>query len=175
MTTHGNQSKSGLNWFFSFPDPVNEVSARLVAGMVVALSLSAIFTQQAWIVAFMTYGFLAHVISGPKFSPIGLLATKIITPRLGWDKPTPGVPKRFAQGIGLVFSATALALFLTNLPIAAITILSVLTLFAALESFVGFCAGCFVFTQLMRVGLIPKSVCEECATYLLDRSRTVDV
>ncbi|MDA1189431.1 MAG: DUF4395 domain-containing protein [Chloroflexi bacterium] len=174
MTTHGNHKKTGLSWFFSFPDPVNEVSARLVAGMVVALALSAIFTQQVWIVAFMVYGFLAHVASGPKFSPIGLLATKVITPRLGWDKPTSGIPKRFAQGIGLVFSTTALVLFLVNLPVAAIAVLSVLTLFAALESFVGFCAGCFVFNQLMRIGVIPESVCEECANYIFNRSQTAN-
>jgi hypothetical protein len=31
---------------------------------------------------------------------------------------------------------------------------------------VGFCAGCFTFNQLMRLGLIPQSVCEECMVAL---------
>ena len=44
----------------------------------------------------------------------------------------------------------------------ALVVLAVLAVFAALEAFLGFCAGCFVFGYLMRLGLIPKSVCEEC-------------
>ena len=33
----------------------------------------------------------------------------------------------------------------------------------ALESVLAVCLGCKVFAVLMRVGLIPESVCEECA------------
>ena len=38
-------------------------------------------------------------------------------------------------------------------------------LFAALEAFIGFCAGCKVFKLLMNIGLIPNDVCEKCSNY----------
>jgi hypothetical protein len=157
--------KQGLvSWFFSFPNPVNEASARIVAGMVLALAVSFVVTSQLWILAFLAYGFLAHVTSGPKFSPIGLLATKVIVPRTGWYKPVPGAPKRFAQGVGLVFSVTALVLLLMlDSAVPAKAVIGVLAGFAALESGLAFCAGCFVFNYLMRWGLVPESVCRECA------------
>jgi hypothetical protein len=40
--------------------------------------------------------------------------------------------------------------------------LSILAFFAFLESFLGFCAGCFVFSYLMKWGIIPEEICEKC-------------
>ena len=153
-----------LRRVFSFPNPVNEISARLVSAMVVALSLAAIITEQPLLFAALAYGFVARVATGPTLSPMGLLATRVIVPLVGNpSRPTPGPPKRFAQTVGLAFSGTALALLLTvDSPVAAQATLAVLTLFASLEAFVGFCAGCFVFGYLMRWGVIPESVCREC-------------
>jgi hypothetical protein len=34
---------------------------------------------------------------------------------------------------------------------------------ATLESVFAFCLGCQIFAGLMRLGVIPESVCEECA------------
>jgi hypothetical protein len=47
----------------SFPNPVNEVSARLVAGGVALLSLLTIVLAQPWLTALIAYGFLARVAS----------------------------------------------------------------------------------------------------------------
>src|SRR5215472_7019742 len=95
----------------SFPNPVNEVSARLVAGGVVALASAALALQQRWLLVPLAYGFLARVLTGPTLSPLGQLVTRGITPRLPIAaRPVPGPPKRFAQGVGLVFSTTALIL-----------------------------------------------------------------
>ena len=95
---------------------------------------------------------------------MGLLATRLLAPRSGiTPRLVPGPPKRFAQTIGLVFSATGLILYFgMDSGVPAKSVLTVLATFAALESFIGFCAGCFVFGYLMRWGLIPRSVCEEC-------------
>ncbi|MEX2598363.1 MAG: DUF4395 domain-containing protein, partial [Dehalococcoidia bacterium] len=40
--------------------------------------------------------------------------------------------------------------------------LGVLAFFAAMEAFLGFCAGCFVFGYLMRWGVIPEELCQRC-------------
>jgi Domain of unknown function (DUF4395) len=153
---------------FSFPNPVNEVSARLVAGGVVILAVATIALDQPWLTAVIAYGFVARVLTGPTLSPLGQLVTRVLTPRLSswlhWpSKPVPGPPKRFAQGIGAVLSVTAAVLALGfGLHTAAYVLLGLLVAAATLESVFGFCLGCTIFAGLMRVGVIPEAVCEEC-------------
>jgi uncharacterized protein DUF4395 len=157
---------------FSFPNPVNEVSARLVAGGVVLLSLAAISLGQAWLTAAIAYGFVARVLTGPTLSPLGQLVTRVITPRLPVAaRPVAGPPKRFAQGIGAVVSVTAAILGLgLGLDGAAYAVLGVLVVAATLESVFAFCIGCRLFALLMRVGVIPEAVCERCNDIWGDRS-----
>ena len=154
-------NKSGL---FDFPNPVNEVAARLVAGMVAMLAGSIIISQSSLLLALLTYGFLARVLTGPRLSPMGLFATKVIVPLLGNpNRPVPGPPKRFAQTIGLVISGAALigSTFLGFNPLGTV-LLGVLLGFALLESIFGFCAGCYIFGYLMKWGLIPEEICQKC-------------
>jgi len=130
----------------SFPNPVNEVAARLVAGMVLALALATILNGEPWLLLFLVYGFVARVLTGTTLSPIGLIATRLVAPLLNIpEKPVPGPPKRFAQFVGLVVSSVGAVLFIWVSPIAGKSVLGVLAVFAALESGFGFCAGCFVF------------------------------
>jgi hypothetical protein len=149
---------------FVFPDPVNEVSARLVAGGVVLLAAATIVFAQPWLTAVIAYGFLARVLSGPTLSPLGQLVTRGITPRLHVAaRPVPGPPKRFAQGIGAVFSVSAAVLALGfGLTGAACVVLGLLIVAAILESVFGLCLGCRAFAVLMRAGVIPAEVCERC-------------
>jgi len=150
---------------FSFPHPVNELSARLVAGGVVIMSVAAIVLGQPWLTAIIAYGFVARVLTGPKFSPLGLLVTRVITPRLPVRaKLVPGPPKRFAQGIGAVVTVTAAVLALGfGQRVAADVVLGAVAVAATLESVFAFCIGCKIFAGLMRIGVIPDAVCAECA------------
>ena len=158
--------------FFSFPELINEVAARLVAIGVLVLSSVVLFLlidKNNYVLFFLSiliYGFLARVSSGPKISPLALFVTKLLVPRLNFkEKLVPGPPKRFAQGIGLIFSLSTAITFLINLNSISIILISTLILFAALEAFIGFCAGCKVFKLLMNIGLIPNDVCEKCSNY----------
>jgi hypothetical protein len=149
--------------FFSFPNPVNDVAARTVATGVVVMALAAAGLGWGWILIPLTYGFVARVACGPKFSPLGLIATKVVAPKLPqFEKLVPGPPKRFAQAIGVAFTVTASALWLAGAPGAARVVLVFLILAAGLEAAFGFCLGCKVFALLMRAGVIPESVCAEC-------------
>jgi hypothetical protein len=149
--------------FFSFPNPVNEKAARTVATGVVVMAVLFLVTGWTWLLFVLVYGFLARVATGPKLSPLGQLATRVVAPRLGEARLTPGPPKRFAQAIGLVFSVTALVLALAVSTDAARTVIGLLTIAASLEAFVGLCLGCQIFGLLMRTGIIPESICVECA------------
>jgi hypothetical protein len=148
----------------SFPDPVNEVSARLVAGGVVLLSAIAIALDQPWLTAVIAYGFLARVVSGPTFSPLGQLVTRAILPRLHVaPRLVPGPPKRFAQGMGAAFSVSAAVLALGfGLRLPVYVLLGMLIVAATLESVFGLCLGCRAFAALMRIGVIPEEICERC-------------
>src|SRR5437588_2461524 len=97
---------------FSFPNPVNEKAARVVAGVVLATALVILATSWYWLLIPLAYGFWARVLTGPTLSPLGFLAQRVIAPRLGPSKPVPGPPKRFAQGMGAVISTAALVLAL---------------------------------------------------------------
>src|ERR1700758_1934631 len=145
---------------FSFPDPVNEVSARLVAGGVLVLSAVTIALEQPWLTAAIAYGFLARVLAGPTFSPLAQLVRRVITPRLPLEsRPVPGPPKRFAQAIGAGVSlASALLALVLGLHTAAFALLAVLICAATLESVFGYCLGCKAFAALMRAGVIPREV-----------------
>jgi uncharacterized membrane protein YagU involved in acid resistance len=148
---------------FGFPNPVNETSARVVATGVVIMGVIFAVTQSGWVLIPLTYGFIARVLTGPFLSPLGRIATQVVTPRIRREhKFVAGPPKRFAQAIGVVFSVTASVLWLADAQVAATIVILMLVAAASLEAFVGFCLGCVIFAQLMRWNIVPESVCEEC-------------
>jgi hypothetical protein len=159
---------------FGFPHPVNEVSARLVAAGVVVMTVSAIALDQQWLVIPIAYGFVARVLTGPKLSPLGLLVTRVVTPRLPVrPKLVAGPPKRFAQGIGATLSVAAvLAAYGFGAKTAAYVLLGTIAVAATLESVFAFCLGCTLFAGLMRWGVIPEEVCERCNNIFPERTPT---
>jgi hypothetical protein len=149
---------------FSFPNPVNEVSARLVAGGIALLCLTILVSGQLWLIGVLTYGFFARVLTGPSLSPWGQFVTRVLTPSLPFDeKLVPGPPKRFAQGMGATMSgAAAIAYFGFGSTTVALVFVAMILVAATLESVFAYCLGCKVFALLMRAGLIPEEVCQEC-------------
>ena len=148
---------------FGFPNPVNETSARLVAAGVVAQGLAFLVFRQWWLLVPLAYGFLARVLSGPRFSPLGQFVTRVVTPRLRVEHQfVAGPPKRFAQGMGLAFSGGALFAWAVGAHSVSYGLITCLLLAATLESAFAFCLGCVVFNRLMRWGLVPADICEDC-------------
>jgi hypothetical protein len=164
--------ESSRSSFFSFPNPVNDVAARTVATGAVLMALAVAVLGWGWVLVPLTYGFVARVLAGPRISPLGQFATKVVAPRLRqYEKLMPGPPKRFAQGIGVAFSVTASVLWLAGVPTAARIVVAMLAGAAFLEAAFGFCLGCKIFGLLMKAGVIPEDVCEDCA----DISRRLEV
>jgi hypothetical protein len=163
-----------LRGVFSFPNPVNEVSARTVAGGVAVAALVTLGTRWPWLLPFMAYGFIARVASGPTLSPWGQVVTRVIVPRLPFKaKLIAGPPKRFAQGMGAVFTVGATLLwFVFGLEIPALVLVGLVAVAATLESVFALCIGCRVFDVLMRLGIIPATVCEACSNLALARSQS---
>jgi hypothetical protein len=140
---------------FSFPDPVNETSARLVAAGVVLLAVAFLSTGDGWLLVPLVYGFVARVATGPTLSPLGQLATRVVTPRLGFEhRFVPGPPKRFAQAIGVVFSSVAAVAWLVGAPAVTYVALGMLVFAATLESAFAVCLGCIAYRFFWE--------CEDC-------------
>jgi hypothetical protein len=149
---------------FSFPNPVNEISARLVAAGVAVMTVAAIVLDQHWLVVPIAYGFVARVLTGPTLSPLGLVVTRVFVPRLPLPaKYVAGPPKRFAQAIGATLSlAAVVAHFGFGASVATDALLGAILIAATLESVFAFCVGCAMFGLLMRRGVIPDEVCDRC-------------
>jgi hypothetical protein len=147
---------------FDFPNPVNEKAARVVAGTVFACAVLILATGWLWMLVPLAYGFWARVLTGPRLSPLGWLAQRKIAPLLGAPRYVPGPPKRFAQGIGAALTTSAAVLALVGATTPATVLVGLLVIAAGLESIFALCLGCKAFGLLMRAGVIPDRVCEDC-------------
>lgn len=126
---------------------------------VVALSALAFALQLRWLVAVAAV-LLAISALAPAVGPFRLLyrlvvvPAKLIRPRIVEDDPA---PHRFAQAVGASFLvASTICLF--ALPEASAVgwgLDLIVFVLATLNLTVGFCAGCFVYYQLGRIGLAP--------------------
>lgn len=153
-----------MHKFLSFPETVNEYAARTVAAGVVGLCAAILVTQWYPLVVLLAYGFTARVLSGPTYSPLAQLATRVIVPALKLpNRETAGVPKRFAQGLGATLSLAALVATVVGQTTTAQVLVAMIMLAATMEAALGFCVGCLIFRGLIRFGLVPESVCLECA------------
>jgi hypothetical protein len=78
----------------------------------------------------------------------------LLKPRIVEDDPA---PHRFAQGVGAIFLlASSVFLFLTPLTTVGWTLDIIVFVLAGINLTVGFCAGCFVYYHLGRLGLLPR-------------------
>ena len=146
-----------------FPEEVNENAARIVASFVTIFSVLAVLFPSYYTILPLLYGFLSRVLYGPDYSPVAQLTLRGIIPIFKIsNKPTAGIPKRFAQFIGLIFSLTGVVFLSFNLIYEFQITLSILAFFAFLEASLGFCAGCFAFSLLMKWGVVPEETCERC-------------
>ena len=145
----------GMRKLLSFPDPVNETSARLVAAGVLAQVLLFLIVRDGWLLAVLIVGFTARVATGPTLSPLGQFVARVVTPRLDVEhRFVPGPPKRFAQGIGLAFSSVAAVAWWADVPMITFAVLGGLIIAATLEAAFAVCLGCIVYRFFWE--------CDEC-------------
>lgn len=80
----------------------------------------------------------------------GLKPLQLVRPDVITDNPE---PHRFAQGFGGVVVMIGAAAFLTSLAALGWALVWLVITLAALNLFLGFCAGCFLYYQLHRLGV----------------------
>ncbi len=96
----------------------------------------------------------------PAVSPFKLvyqwiaLPLHLLKPRIVEDDPA---PHRFAQGVGAAFLiAASILFFLAHATIAGWTLDLIVFVLSGINFTSGFCAGCFVYYHLGRLGLLPS-------------------
>ena len=133
--------------------------AKFSQASIVVLTALAFILNQPIIVA-LTAVIMALSALAPSISPFRLLYNGVIIPLHIWkprvveDDPA---PHRFAQGVGAAFLiAATLILYLTKATPIGWALDLIVFVLAGINLTVGFCAGCFVYYHLGRLGLLPR-------------------
>lgn len=134
---------------------VDQSALKVNQAFIIGLLLLAYALDSVWLVAFvgavMLLGTAVPSLSLFKrtyqhlLKPAGLIKPDIVT-----DNPE---PHRFAQGFGGVVVALAVIALLAGQPLVGWALAGLVVVLAALNLFLGFCAGCFVYYQLNRFGV----------------------
>ena len=122
--------------------------------MIIALSLLAFVLDSAAVVAGTALVMaLGTLVGRPGFLPVYariLRPSGLVKPEILPDNPG---PHRFAQGFGsAVLGAGAILLF-SGVQLVGWSLVWLVIFLAAINAFAGFCAGCFLYYQLGRLGL----------------------
>jgi len=148
---------------FKRPFRVNEAFVRGVALEVFFLALIAIVTKSYIPILIMTLDFGIRVFLVPQLSYLAFISRKIVVPMVKFKKrQIMFKPKRFAASMGFTMTLLSLLCYFLQWEIALYSVLSILILFSGLEAFFKFCAGCKIFSLLIKVGLAEVDFCTDC-------------
>jgi len=130
---------------------MNENAARIAAAFTVFFTAFAVIFQWHWIMAVLAADFALRAFTSGKWSPMRWLAqnkSRVLKLRI---IPVDAAPKKFAAGLGMVFSASIYFTGIMHLTITQYSIASMLVGCAILESAFAFCLGCVIYTSLIRI------------------------
>lgn len=134
---------------------VDHSALKVNQTLIIALLALAFVFNSVWLVVFvaavMLVGTAAPTLSLFKriyqhvLRPAGLVKPNVIV-----DNPE---PHRFAQGFGGVVLLIAIAALFAGASVVGWALVALVIMLAALNLFLGFCAGCFVYYQLNKLGV----------------------
>lgn len=138
---------------------IDSNQGKFSQGSTVLLTALAFLLQQPIIVAITAIIMVLSTLV-PEFSPYRLLYKGIVVPlgllkpRIVEDDPN---PHRFANAVGATFLiASTIFLFLTPLKTVGWILDLIIIVLASINLTVGFCAGCFMYYHMGRLGWLPK-------------------
>lgn len=134
---------------------VDHTALQFNQACIVTLLVVAFLLDQIWLVAFVGAVMLIGTI-WPRaglfkriysqfIRPAGWLKPKLVT-----DKPQPHL---FAQGVGGLFLVASVLAFGAGSPLLSWILAGIVVILAAVNLFLGFCMGCFMYFQLARRGI----------------------
>jgi hypothetical protein len=131
---------------------VNQMTVILVTAVAFALGADT----GVWLLLALAVS-LAVGAARPAASPLRYLYVRVLRPlRLAEpdliaDDPA---PHRFAQGVGAAFLGLSVLALVVGANVAGWLLAWIVVVLAAVNLAIGFCAGCFLYVQLERLGLL---------------------
>jgi hypothetical protein len=134
---------------------VDHSALKVNQAFIIALLILAFVLDSLWLVVFVA----AIMLIGTAVPTLSLFKrvyqhilrpTGLVKPDVIVDNPE---PHRFAQGLGGGVLLGAIAALLAGASALGWALVGLVVVLAALNLFVGFCAGCFVYYQLNRLGV----------------------
>lgn len=127
-------------------EKINESVARIAAFITIVITALALVFKLPLLLLVLGADFALRSFTTGAYSPVKYASKQLF--RLSWlgEKIGDAAPKKFAAGIGFVFSLAIGALLFAHYYVAANLLASALLFCAALEAFAGYCVGCVIYT-----------------------------
>jgi hypothetical protein len=130
-------------------EKINETVSRIVAFFVIAITLTGIYFKLPLLFVALAVDFYLRTFTSGKYSPLKYISKRVFTYIGVSEKMTDAAPKKFAAGIGFVFSIAVAGLLWIHYDMAAYSLSAILLICAGLEAFKGFCLGCIIYTYIV--------------------------
>lgn len=134
---------------------VDQSSLKVNQAFIIALLVLAFVLDSVWLVVFVA----AVMLVGTAVPALSLFKrvyrhvlqpAGVVKPNVIIDNPE---PHRFAQGFGGIVLLAAIAALFAGATTVGWALVGLVVVLAALNLFLGFCAGCFVYYQLNKLGV----------------------
>jgi hypothetical protein len=140
------------------PRRVDHNALRTNQAAIVVLVVAAFLADARWLVALVGF-VLALGTADPRLALFQhfyhrVLKRRVVRPDLREEEPA---PHRFAQGVGATFLLAGAIAMWAGAPVVGWVLAWLVAVLAAVNLFFGFCAGCFVYYQLTRLGVIRRA------------------
>jgi hypothetical protein len=130
---------------------VNENRVRIIALLVFLSTLSYLLVPYWPIPALLLIDFFLRGFGWGRFSPFNVLSGWIGKTLAIRSRPIDQAPKQFAAQLGFIFALLFFIAAVFSMTQTTYVIAAVLILFSFLESALGFCAGCHVYTLTRKL------------------------
>jgi hypothetical protein len=130
-------------------EKINENVARIMAFFTILIVLAGVYFKSSIVLAALAIDFYLRTFTSGKYSPLKYISKRFSNYLGVSPKMVDTAPKKFAAGIGFLFTLSISGLLLFNHYMAANSLAAVLIICAGLESFKGFCVGCIIYTYIV--------------------------
>ena len=144
------KKQSSLNCPVDFVK-IDESRVRVAAFFVVLFVLFYVINGNPVSIGLLLADFLLRAFNLNAYSPLAIISGAVVKQLGIKTKPVDRAPKRFASFMGIAFLSIVLISFFSSYVLLSKVISGVMIIFASLESFAGFCAGCHVYSLINRV------------------------
>lgn len=134
---------------------VDQSALKVAQALTILLLIAAYVLNLPWLVAIVAVAQLLGALNLP-FAPYRLIYHSLVKPT-GWVKANPLLdnpePHRFALLVGSLFTGAGTLLLMSNVGVVGWLLVGIVVVLANLNFWLNFCAGCWMYYQLHRLGV----------------------